>query len=194
MANDYLWLTSIVSIVQRPVVDIKNRPRIPIPDEDPYSVAGNGSGGSSGSSGFAHNNAMLANGNGTGNQNNNNNGIGNNNNNNSNGNHNGHLQQQLQHQQQLTGMPMNGSGNGTAIGNGNALHLNNGHNMSPNGVNGGVGGVGGVIGSAMAGHMASKREQLLVQTQQQLVHKRNEKPPKLPPRDNGYAHDIPKVS
>ncbi|ETN66317.1 hypothetical protein AND_001912 [Anopheles darlingi] len=36
--------------VQRPV-DIKNRPRIPIPDEDPYSVAGNG-GGSSGSSGF----------------------------------------------------------------------------------------------------------------------------------------------
>lgn len=36
--------------VHRPV-DIKNRPRIPIPDEDPYSVAGNG-GGSSGSSGF----------------------------------------------------------------------------------------------------------------------------------------------
>lgn len=36
--------------VQRPV-DIKNRPRIPIPDEDPYSIAGNG-GGSSGSSGF----------------------------------------------------------------------------------------------------------------------------------------------
>lgn len=31
-------------------VDIRNRPRIPIPDEDPYSVAGNGS-GSSGSSG-----------------------------------------------------------------------------------------------------------------------------------------------
>lgn len=39
--------------VQRPV-DIKNRPRIPIPDEDPYSVAGNGvnGSGSSGSSGF----------------------------------------------------------------------------------------------------------------------------------------------
>lgn len=36
--------------VQRPV-DIKNRPRIPIPDEDPYSIAGNG-GGSSVSSGF----------------------------------------------------------------------------------------------------------------------------------------------
>ena len=36
--------------VQRPV-DIKNRPRIPIPDEDPYTIAGNG-GGSSGSSGF----------------------------------------------------------------------------------------------------------------------------------------------
>lgn len=39
--------------VQRPV-DIKNRPRIPIPDEDPYSIAGNG-GGSSGSSGFGAN-------------------------------------------------------------------------------------------------------------------------------------------
>jgi hypothetical protein len=37
--------------VQR-AVDIKNRPRIPIPDEDPYSVAG---GGSSGSSGFGAN-------------------------------------------------------------------------------------------------------------------------------------------
>lgn len=36
--------------VQRPL-DIKNRPRIPVPDEDPYSIAGNG-GGSSGSSGF----------------------------------------------------------------------------------------------------------------------------------------------
>lgn len=39
-----------ISVIQRPV-DIKNRPRIPIPDEDPYSIAGNG-GGSSGSSGF----------------------------------------------------------------------------------------------------------------------------------------------
>lgn len=36
--------------VKRATVDIRNRPRIPIPDEDPYSVAGNG-GGSSGSSG-----------------------------------------------------------------------------------------------------------------------------------------------
>ena len=26
---------------ERPGVDIRNRPRIPIPDEDPYSVAGN---------------------------------------------------------------------------------------------------------------------------------------------------------
>uniref|UniRef100_A0A182NHY8 MH2 domain-containing protein n=1 Tax=Anopheles dirus TaxID=7168 RepID=A0A182NHY8_9DIPT len=43
-------LKSKLPPVQRPV-DIKNRPRIPIPDEDPYSVAGNG-GGSSGSSGF----------------------------------------------------------------------------------------------------------------------------------------------
>lgn len=32
-------------LVQR-AVDIRNRPRIPIPDEDPYSVAGNGSGSS----------------------------------------------------------------------------------------------------------------------------------------------------
>ena len=28
-------------------MDIKSRPRIPIPDEDPYSIAGNGSSGSS---------------------------------------------------------------------------------------------------------------------------------------------------
>lgn len=38
------------STVQRPV-DIKNRPRIPIPDEDPYSEAA-GSASSSGSSGL----------------------------------------------------------------------------------------------------------------------------------------------
>lgn len=44
-------LKSKLPPVQR-LVDIKNRPRIPVPDEDPYSVAGNGS-GSSGSSGFA---------------------------------------------------------------------------------------------------------------------------------------------
>lgn len=43
-------LSTLSSTVHRPV-DIKNRPRIPIPDEDPYSVAGNG-GGSSGSSGL----------------------------------------------------------------------------------------------------------------------------------------------
>lgn len=36
------------------------------------------------------------------------------------------------------------------------------------------------------------REQLLLQTQQ-LAHKRSEKPPKLPPRDTHYPHDIPKV-
>lgn len=109
--------------VQRPIVDIKNRPRIPIPDEDPYSVAGNGSNGSSGSSGFGS----------------------------------GHQQQlqQQQHQQQQLGK-----------------HLNNGS----------------------SGHVAATREQLLLQTQQ-LAHKRSEKPPKLPPRDNVYAHDlIPKVS
>lgn len=91
--------------VQRPV-DIKNRPRIPIPDEDPYSVAGNG-GGSSGSSGF-----------------------------------------------------------GT------------------NGVNGGNG--------QQQGHVAATREQLILQTQQ-LAQRRSEKPPKLPPRDNLYPHELPKV-
>ena len=37
--------------VHRPV-DIRNRPRIPIPDEDPYSVAENGGSSGSGSSGF----------------------------------------------------------------------------------------------------------------------------------------------
>ena len=41
--------------------DIRNRPRIPIPDEDPYSVAGSGSSGSSGS----HNGNTNTNGNST---------------------------------------------------------------------------------------------------------------------------------
>lgn len=77
-------------------MDIKNRPRIPIPDEDPYSVAGNGS-GSSGSSGFAG-----------------------------------------------------------------------------------------------ASSVAATREQLLLQSQQH-AQRRSEKPPKLPPRENMYPHDIPKV-
>ncbi|XP_021915700.1 uncharacterized protein LOC110827886 isoform X2 [Zootermopsis nevadensis] len=82
-------------------IDIRNRPRIPIPDEDPYSVAG--SGGSSGSSGV-------------------------------------------------------GTTNGT--GNGNGM-------------------------------VAATREQLL-QQQQHLLQRRSDKPPKLPPRDNNYPHDIPK--
>jgi len=86
-------LKSKLPPVQR-VMDIKNRPRIPIPDEDPYSVAGNGS-GSSGSSGFA------------------------------------------------------------------------------------------------AGSVAATREQLLLQSQQH-AQRRSEKPPKLPPRENMYPHDIPK--
>ncbi|XP_054268576.1 uncharacterized protein LOC128990281 isoform X2 [Macrosteles quadrilineatus] len=43
-------LKSKLPPMKRTTVDIRNRPRIPIPDEDPYSVAGNG-GGSSGSSG-----------------------------------------------------------------------------------------------------------------------------------------------
>lgn len=87
-------LKSKLPPVQR-VVDIKNRPRIPVPDEDPYSVAGNGS-GSSGSSGF--------------------------------------------------------------------------------------------VGT---GSVAATREQLLLQTQQH-AQRRSDKPPKLPPRENMYPHDIPK--
>ncbi|XP_031340033.1 uncharacterized protein LOC116168374 isoform X1 [Photinus pyralis] len=87
-------LKSKLPPVQR-VVDIKNRPRIPIPDEDPYSVAGNGS-GSSGSSGFA-----------------------------------------------------------------------------------------GTMG------VAATREQLLLQSQHH-AQRRSEKPPKLPPRENLYPHNIPK--
>ncbi|GLV43119.1 expansion [Carabus blaptoides fortunei] len=95
-------LKSKLPPVQR-VMDIKNRPRIPIPDEDPYSVAGNG-GGSSGSSGFG------------------------------------------------TGNPSNAAGSSI---------------------------------------VAATREQLLMQTQQ-LAQRRSEKPPKLPPRENLYPHDIPK--
>ncbi|KAJ8941437.1 hypothetical protein NQ318_016069 [Aromia moschata] len=86
-------ITAACFSVQR-VLDIKNRPRIPIPDEDPYSVAGNGS-GSSGSSGFA------------------------------------------------------------------------------------------------GGSVAATREQLILQSQQH-TQRRSEKPPKLPPRENMYPHDIPK--
>ncbi|KAJ8980597.1 hypothetical protein NQ317_018725 [Molorchus minor] len=86
-------LKSKLPPVQR-VMDIKNRPRIPIPDEDPYSIAGNGS-GSSGSSGF--------------------------------------------------------------------------------------------VGSSVA----ATREQLILQSQQH-TQRRSEKPPKLPPRENLYPHDIPK--
>lgn len=44
----------------------------------------------------------------------------------------------------------------------------------------------------LVGHVAATREQLILQTQQ-LAQKRSEKPPKLPPRDNLYPHDIPKV-
>lgn len=38
--------------------------------------------------------------------------------------------------------------------------------------------------------MAATREQLIMQTQQ-FGPKRSEKPPKLPPRDNMYPHDLP---
>lgn len=89
--------------VQRPV-DIKNRPRIPIPDEDPYSEAGN-SASSSGSS---------------------------------------------------------AGGSGSA-------------------------------GEGGRERIAATREQLLIQSQQ-FGTRRSEKPPKLPPRDNNYHHDMPKVS
>lgn len=52
-----MWIIWFISSVHRPL-DIKNRPRIPIPDEDPYSIAGNGGGsGSSGSSGFGNSNS-----------------------------------------------------------------------------------------------------------------------------------------
>ena len=151
-------LCSYFLSVQRPIVDIKNRPRIPIPDEDPYSVAGNGSGGSSGSSGFGASamSSMMS-----------------------------LQQQQLLQQQQQQSQSMTGNNNGNSSGiatNGNAnnnvlQHLNNGM-------------VAGMNGS---GHVAATREQLIMQSQQ-LAHKRSEKPPKLPPRDNIYGHDIPKVS
>jgi hypothetical protein len=52
----------ISSVAVKRAVDIRNRPRIPIPDEDPYSVAG--SGGSSGSSGVGT--GTTGTGNGTG--------------------------------------------------------------------------------------------------------------------------------
>lgn len=158
----FLILFGFQILVQRPIVDIKNRPRIPIPDEDPYSVAGNGSGGSSGSSGFGASamSSMM-----------------------SLQQQQQLLQQQQQQQQQSQSMTSNNSNNNnnntgiTTNGSSNTLqHLNNGM-------------VAGINGS---GHVAATREQLIMQSQQ-LAHKRSEKPPKLPPRDNIYGHDIPKV-
>ena len=52
----------IFSVTVKRAMDIRNRPRIPIPDEDPYSVAG--SGGSSGSSGVGTGTSGTGNGNG----------------------------------------------------------------------------------------------------------------------------------
>ncbi|CAB4067807.1 unnamed protein product [Lepeophtheirus salmonis] len=43
-----LKFLQLEAITPRSAIDIRNRPRIPIPDEDPYSVAGSGSSGSSG--------------------------------------------------------------------------------------------------------------------------------------------------
>lgn len=107
MQSEYFNNLFIFCSVQRPV-DIKNRPRIPIPDEDPYSLAtSSGGSGSSGSSGF-----------------------------------------------------------GTSGTSGN---------------------------SANSGHVAATREQLLMQTQQYAQRRnKDEKPPKLPPRDNSYPQDLPK--
>ncbi|CAK1602356.1 unnamed protein product [Parnassius mnemosyne] len=96
-------LKSKLPPVQRPL-DIKNRPRIPIPDEDPYSIASsnaNGSGSSGSSGGYGHG---------------------------------------------------NGHGNGHGV-------------------------------------VAATREQLMMQ----MGQRRGDKPPKLPPRENGYGPaDIPK--
>ena len=35
-----LILNSVLVSIDRNAVDIRNRPRIPVPDEDPYSIAG----------------------------------------------------------------------------------------------------------------------------------------------------------
>lgn len=99
--NEFPSLSDVVCAVQRPV-DIKNRPRIPVPDEDPYSEANSAS--SSGS-----------------------------------------------------------SGGGGSAGEGPGKE-----------------------------RVAAAREQLLIQTAQ-FGTKRSEKPPKLPPRDSTYHHDLPQV-
>ncbi|XP_044740947.1 uncharacterized protein LOC123302180 [Chrysoperla carnea] len=58
--------------------------------------------------------------------------------------------------------------------------------------NGGLGESSSGFSSSVAGGIvAATREQLLLQTQQ-LAQRRSEKPPKLPPRENLYPHDIPK--
>lgn len=99
----------LFTVLQRPV-DIKNRPRIPIPDEDPYSIAGSGE-ANSGSSGY--------------------------------------------------------------------------------GVSGSFGEERGRERDRERGTVvAATREQLIMQSQQ-FGLKRSEKPPKLPPRDNMYPHDLP---
>ncbi|KAG6447054.1 hypothetical protein O3G_MSEX004713 [Manduca sexta] len=96
-------LKSKLPPIQRPM-DIKNRPRIPIPDEDPYSIASSNANGSGSS----------------------------------------------------------GSSGGYGLGNGHV----NGH-----------------------GVVAATREQLMMQ----MGQRRGEKPPNLPPRENGYGPaDIPK--
>lgn len=54
------FMLRVFFAVQRPL-DIKNRPRIPIPDEDPYSVAGNGpvANNGNGPNGVVPNGGML---------------------------------------------------------------------------------------------------------------------------------------
>lgn len=98
-----------ITVLQRPV-DIKNRPRIPIPDEDPYSIAGSGE-ANSGSSGYGVSGSFV----------------------------------------EERGRERDRE-RGTIV--------------------------------------AATREQLIMQSQQ-FGQKRSEKPPKLPPRDNMYPHDLP---
>jgi hypothetical protein len=63
------------------------------------------------------------------------------------------------------------------------------NSASSSGSSGGGGSAGEGTGKE---RVAAAREQLLIQTAQ--FGKRSEKPPKLPPRDNTYHHELPQVS
>lgn len=45
--------------------------------------------------------------------------------------------------------------------------------------------------AASTGYVVSTRDQMMIPQQYQT--RRSEKPPKLPPRDNHYGHNLPKV-